>query len=632
MRSWPDVSTGRRTRPSFWTSLQDAVDEIEGGEVALPLAGIEGALGDGRRDQRIFNVRDDGAKGDNNTDDTGSILTAIERAIAVGGGTIYLPGGRQYLFDPTAINKIKLASNVRFLGDGESSVLRVKPNAGNYKAMLAPATDATRIEQVLIEGLCFDQNIDNQLAATQPHGTYARAQAAIFARNAKNLIVQHCWFRCCGMNTVLFNGHGYLDVSGIAINDCRFRFAPLPNATNPGPAWRCYDNSAIYLVAESATVSRNQFDAAPVDGARGCCEFHGPKMTFAENISTGYQTLVNLGTMVSPMDYAAEWLVSGNIGHDLMTGVTGSSAYGTTTERVSVTNNQLHFNTAAHGMPYGWGIAFGGDGDIGGDFSELDISHNLIHYEPDDRTQTWDGVDLDTIGSHMYYSGIWLYAGQDATLSAGRIESNCVVNAPTHALSLGAEGHGTLRDISVGGNILMDCGWARSWTDETPAYLNLTGDLTDIWIHDDNVVIDRGNGSGDSRAYHLIRGSATYSAMDATRVRIDEGRVTGDGAPHLRTWAYARAEVDRAIVKATVAPGTITSTTTFSTTVTMLGAMVADTIVAVPAGGIEDGLFFYAYVSSANTVTLKVRNNTSGNISAASRTWRFRRFRTELDV
>ena len=46
MRSWPDVSTGRRTRPSFWTSLQDAVDEIEGGEVALPLAGIAGALGE----------------------------------------------------------------------------------------------------------------------------------------------------------------------------------------------------------------------------------------------------------------------------------------------------------------------------------------------------------------------------------------------------------------------------------------------------------------------------------------------------------------------------------------------------------------------------------------------------------
>ena len=45
MRSWPDVSTGRRTRPSFWTSLQDAVDEIEGGEVALPLAGIADALG-----------------------------------------------------------------------------------------------------------------------------------------------------------------------------------------------------------------------------------------------------------------------------------------------------------------------------------------------------------------------------------------------------------------------------------------------------------------------------------------------------------------------------------------------------------------------------------------------------------
>ena len=39
MRSWPDVSTGRRTRPSFWTTLQAEADAAHGWNGILVVSG-----------------------------------------------------------------------------------------------------------------------------------------------------------------------------------------------------------------------------------------------------------------------------------------------------------------------------------------------------------------------------------------------------------------------------------------------------------------------------------------------------------------------------------------------------------------------------------------------------------------
>lgn len=577
----------------------------------------------------VANVLDDGAVGDDNTDDTAAILTTINRAISADSGTVYLPGGRTYLFDPAAVSKIKLASNLRFLGDGESSVLKVKPNAGNYAWMLGPATQGTRVENLLIQGICFDQNVENQEDATDPLGDgINNGQFAIGLWNAKNIAIDFCWFRGCGVNTVVVNGDGYSDTTGISITDSRFTWTPLPNATNPSADERAYDNSSIYLVVDGAVVSRNQFSAEITDGARGACEFHGPNMIYAENTIDGYQTAINLGTLSG--DYAgnASWVVADNVGHGLMKPVTVAALSGETTNRIAITDNIFHIDTATHNGRSGWGISIGGDVSLAtGAYAELDISHNLIHYEPDARTTDWLGENLVDETSHMYFSGIWVWAIDGA--DTGRIESNTIVNAPTHGISVGVQG-AAVRNLMVGGNILKDCGRMKSWATGTPGYINLCGELTDVWLRDGNVIVD--TGSGAAIGSHSYRGAAAHTGLDPTRLRVDEGPIVGSGASFLASWAYAPTEVDRAFVKATIAPGTINSATTYSTTVTMTGAATTDVIHAQPVGGIEDGLFYYAYVSAADTITVKIRNNTGGNIAAASRIWRVRRFRTELDV
>lgn len=57
-------------------------------------------------------------------------------------------------------------------------------------------------------------------------------------------------------------------------------------------------------------------------------------------------------------------------------------------------------------------------------------------------------------------------------------------------------------------------------------------------------------------------------------------------------------------------------------TVTVSNAVLGSQAVATPKGAPEAGLVWSAYVSAANTVTIRVANVTAAAINPASRTWR----------
>jgi hypothetical protein len=57
-------------------------------------------------------------------------------------------------------------------------------------------------------------------------------------------------------------------------------------------------------------------------------------------------------------------------------------------------------------------------------------------------------------------------------------------------------------------------------------------------------------------------------------------------------------------------------------TITVTGAVLGDMVVGVSAGVDLAGLQVSAYVSAANTVTLRLRNDTGGAVDLASTTWR----------
>src|SRR5262245_61753675 len=80
------------------------------------------------------NIRQHGATGDGSTDDTSAVVKAFSDVCDSGGGTIYVPPGI-FIVDPVS-SAIPICSNLVVEGSG---TLKVKPNAGNYRYIFAPA-------------------------------------------------------------------------------------------------------------------------------------------------------------------------------------------------------------------------------------------------------------------------------------------------------------------------------------------------------------------------------------------------------------------------------------------------------------------------------------------------------------
>ena len=60
---------------------------------------------------------------------------------------------------------------------------------------------------------------------------------------------------------------------------------------------------------------------------------------------------------------------------------------------------------------------------------------------------------------------------------------------------------------------------------------------------------------------------------------------------------------------------------TSTTTATLTGAAVGDTVIVTPSTALEAGLVIYSYVSAVNTITLVANNPTAAAINPASRTY-----------
>lgn len=90
------------------------------------------------------NVLDFGAKGDNATDDTSAIQTAIDAVYDADGGTVYFPEGT-YLVTGVALDWGSSAVSVNFVGSGQTSTV-IKKTGASFAPMFdlsASASDGT---------------------------------------------------------------------------------------------------------------------------------------------------------------------------------------------------------------------------------------------------------------------------------------------------------------------------------------------------------------------------------------------------------------------------------------------------------------------------------------------------------
>ena len=106
-------------------------------------------------------IRDYAAAGDGSTDDTSAIVAAFSAVCTAGGGTIYVPSGT-YILNPASAS-IPICSDLVVQGPG---TLKVKPDAGNYRAIFAPSPPEAAVNNLTFTGISVDQNTFSNTAAT----------------------------------------------------------------------------------------------------------------------------------------------------------------------------------------------------------------------------------------------------------------------------------------------------------------------------------------------------------------------------------------------------------------------------------------------------------------------------------
>lgn len=80
--------------------------------------------------------------------------------------------------------------------------------------------------------------------------------------------------------------------------------------------------------------------------------------------------------------------------------------------------------------------------------------------------------------------------------------------------------------------------------------------------------------------------------------------------------------VDVLHAKTTLDYGSIAANVSADLNITVIGARPNDCVVIAPQSTLNGGLTVTAYVSSNDTVTVRVANNTAGAINPAAGTWR----------
>jgi hypothetical protein len=114
------------------------------------------------------NVRDFGAKGDNVSDDTAAIQSAIDSVASSGGGTVYVPAGTYKLSyrlrsGVTGLYCLLMRSHIKLVGDGFGTILRVRdndpfPGPGSIARVIGAGEN---LDDVTLEAFSVDGNRAN---------------------------------------------------------------------------------------------------------------------------------------------------------------------------------------------------------------------------------------------------------------------------------------------------------------------------------------------------------------------------------------------------------------------------------------------------------------------------------------
>lgn len=421
----------------------DPSDTVSVDNTGLVLVSVSGG-----RFKRIvtgdhYSVKWFGAKGDGLQDDMDFIQSAIDAVYTKGGGTVFFPKGTYIVSPSLQTRRIVPKDNVNLLGEGASSVIKVKEDAGDYWTIIGNFQTWPKVRNVSIRGLRFDQNPQgNRTCNIDPNrnDTFYWTQYCIGLFDYENILVEDCMFDpICGWNTVVLNNPSS---SHAAVNNCSFNFVHTKGVDG-------YDNSAVYLNGRYHTVTNNRFFAASDEKAMGAIETHTGQSVVSGNISDGYVTGVHIQSSDKSGDHS-DITVTGNTFTNAVHAIQFWPYKEFALKNVTVTGNTISLNNAKakRNMMVGIGAYPGGlPVTFTGSFENITISGNTIHCEE-------EFTKRDNLLEGFCY-GIGFVRETDVKNIV--ISNNIIKNAPITAIHIGnTRKVGTMSNIQIIGNIIVN--------------------------------------------------------------------------------------------------------------------------------------------------------------------------------
>jgi hypothetical protein len=211
----------------IWTSYA-----CVNGAIARSSAPQQGEdLKDANQSSAIVDIRQHGAVGNGEVDDTLSMEKAFAAACAAAKRFVYVPQGT-YIFNPS-VSKLEICSNETVSGPG---TIRVKAETGNYGYIFGPQPVTKPVNNFMMQEITVDQNAyKNSSAAVS--GVAGRAQLVVAIYAGSNLAFRHFSINASCVNAISVNGPAVQDVT---VDQCHFIFQKYSVV-------RSFDNSAIYI-------------------------------------------------------------------------------------------------------------------------------------------------------------------------------------------------------------------------------------------------------------------------------------------------------------------------------------------------------------------------------------------------
>ncbi|MFW6597418.1 glycosyl hydrolase family 28-related protein [Propionibacteriaceae bacterium Y2011] len=413
----------------------------------------------GRPHTPFRDVRQWGATGDGTTDDTAALQRALD-SLNDGEG-LYFPSGI-YLVTTGTIDDFILkirTDNIAILGESrETSVIRIKPNTGEYWGILGRKDGIARHWE--IRDLGFDHNYQNNpLPSDAAHWRPTlRYTVACYPGISHGVSIDTIDVLNCDSVVSLYFPQTFDRGTNITVTNCRWLSAGRGASDTYD-----YDQSMINVAGENVSISDCVFEGDSWSRTpRTAIEVHADNFTCTGNVIKRFQVGINLTGMTrAGTDYALTC-----VGNSMVVSRFGIVAWSWSNSGdtdldhggaigMSIVANTIHMRTdlypAKYPQPRGAALhLFPGPQALR--IRALMISNNTIVYG--------DGVNIPDLRADNpgFFAAICIAhnaSPADTRTDQLTVSGNTVLNAPFAALSISL---GVIQAFYASENSFLDCG------------------------------------------------------------------------------------------------------------------------------------------------------------------------------